>query len=62
MLLNRKLTKMAAAIGIITVIAAFICWIVHELRHEPAIDERVFRELICHTLIADDGTPNEDLK
>ena len=56
------MTKMAVAIGIITVIAAFICWIVHELRHEPAIDERVFRELICHTLIADDGTPNEDLK
>ena len=47
---------------IITVIAAFIGWIVHELRNAPEIDEHMFRELICHTLIADDGTPNEDLK
>ena len=53
---------MAAAIGAVTTLVAFIGWIVHELNHAPTIDERVFREITCHTFIVDDGTPNKDLK
>ena len=62
MLLDRNVTKMAAAIGAVTTLVAFIGWIVHELNHAPTIDERVFREITCHTFIVDDGTPNKDLK
>ena len=58
MLLDRKVTNMAAAIGAVATLAAFIGWIVYELNHAPTIDERVFREITCHTFIVDDGTPD----